>query len=80
MPIGFREEETLRNLQAAQFNHRKALDNIERQVEWRQANLPIKITNTVEQLIVRTCVIKTIVFWIHLHSWQRSKLSSIDHY
>ena len=53
LPQGFREEEILRHLQAAQFNHKKAFDNILRQMEWRQANLPIKITNTVEQLIVR---------------------------
>jgi len=52
VPPEFRQEEVLRHLQAAQFNHKKAYENMERQIEWRKANLPVKVTDQVETLIV----------------------------
>jgi hypothetical protein len=41
----FREEEVLRHLQAAQFNHKKAFENMERQIQWRETLLPVKVTD-----------------------------------
>ena len=41
----------LRLLHASQFNHKKTFHNIEHQILWRAENIPVKISDSVENMI-----------------------------
>eukprot|EP00347_Sterkiella_histriomuscorum_P009640 403340434 len=51
LPEGYRQEEILRNLQAAQFNHKKAYNNMLRSIEWRKNEFPIRLNTMMERII-----------------------------
>ncbi|CDW81500.1 UNKNOWN [Stylonychia lemnae] len=52
LPEQTKEEEILRNLQAAQFNHKKAYHNLMKSIEWRSTAFPLKLTTVIEKIIV----------------------------